>query len=301
MDIREKFNGVFAPITTPFDERDHVSIPSLISNIYKYNETDLKGYMPLGSNGEFQGLTDEESLAILKAVQQCKSKDKTIVAGCGRESSYKTIEFLKQVADYGLDMGFVIPPHYFASRMTNDALKAYYFAVADKSPIPIVAYNAPKFAFNLIINVDLMLELASHPNIVAMKNSSLEPNKTYITALGDRTDFHIIAGNIKTFYPGMCDGTIGGVLSTASYLPEYCCNLYKHFINGNQKGAQKLHEFLNKLSSDTIGMHGVAGVKLGLDYRGLIGGDTRLPLLPIPNEEKRRIMQYLEELGIGQL
>lgn len=296
----DMLRGVFAPIVTPFDENEGVLFNRLIDNIEKYNETDLKGYMPLGSNGEFQGLTDEESFEILKAVHDHKAKDKTIVAGCGRESAYKTVEFIKQATEYGMDMAFVLPPHYFSDKMTDDALKAFYVNVADNSPIPIVVYNAPKFASNILISENLMMELSSHPNIMAMKNSSMHPNADYLKAIGSTPDFYLIAGNIKTFYPGIREGAIGGVLSTASYLPEYCCRLYDYYKEGAHDKAEELHTFLNKLSSATIGPHGVAGVKLGLDIRGFYGGLLRLPLLPVPPDERKRIAAHLKEAGIDK-
>ena len=264
--------GVFAPIITPFDENENVLMGRLKENIEKYNETDLKGYMPLGSNGEFQGLTENESLEILKTVCRTKKPGRTIVAGCGRESAFRTVEFIKQAADCGMDMAFVLPPHYFKDKMTDEALRAYFLAVADRSPVPIVVYNAPKFAAGLLVSVELIESLAPHPNIIAIKNSSMHPNAEYMKAIGKIPGFFLIAGNIKTFFPGLCDGAAGGVLSTASYLPEYCCRLYESFVSGDADKAAELHAFLNALSSATIGPYGVAGVKLGLDIRGFYGG-----------------------------
>jgi 4-hydroxy-2-oxoglutarate aldolase len=294
----DMLSGVFAPIITPFDEDENVLIGRLKENIEKYNETGLKGFMPLGSNGEYQGLTDEESLKILTAVCRTRAKGRTIVAGCGRESAYKTVEFIKQTADCGMDMAFVLPPSYFKDKMTDEALKAYFIAVADRSPVPVVVYNAPKFASGLLVSVELIESLSSHPNIIAMKNSSMHPNAEYMKAIGRVPGFYLIAGNIKTFFPGLCDGAVGGVLSTASYLPEYCCKLYDYFAGGETEKAAELHAFLNALSAATIGPYGVAGVKLGMDIRGFYGGRTRLPLLPVPPDERKRIEKHLGEAGI---
>ena len=295
--VSKLLHGVFAPVTTPFDGSEHILTAKLIENIEKYNETGLSGYMPLGSNGEFQGLTDEESFDILCEIRR-RSPSKTIVAGCGRESAYKTVEFIKKAADCGLDMAFVLPPHYFADRMTDDALSAYYTYVADRSPVPVVIYNAPKFASGILVSEPLLQQLALHPNIAAMKNSSPHPNADYIRCVKDVKDFCIIAGNIGSFYPGLCEGAAGGVLSTASYMPEYCCELYNCFVRGDHEKALTLHTFLNELSKATIGRHGVAGVKLGLDLRGFYGGRTRIPLLDIPEAEKKRIEEYFTEKGI---
>ena len=298
MHYSDILKGVFAPITTPFDENEHIQMVRLAENIEKYNQTCLKGYMPLGSNGEYMGLTDDESLHILREVYRRKAQGKIVVAGCGRESAYKTVEFIKQAVDCGLDMAFVLPPNYYTDKMSEDALKLFYTAIADKSPVPIVIYNAPKFASNILITESLMQALSFHPNIAAMKNSSMYSNAGYVRMIGKNTDFCIIAGNIKSFFPGLCDGAVGGVLSTASYLPEYCCELYKRFINNDLECASKLHKFLNELSSATISPYGVAGVKTGLDIRGFYGGCTRNPLLPIPEPEKIRIAEVFSKMNI---
>lgn len=292
-----KLNGVFAPVVTPFKEQNIV-YPALQNLIERYNETDLLGYMPLGSNGEFQGLTEEESLKVLSLVMKTKKKDKVVVAGCGRESAFATVEFIKKTADLGLDMAFVLAPHYFADRMTDDALLKYFTYVADLSPVPIVVYNAPKFASGLMISTDLMRRFAPHPNIIAMKNSSLQPNTEYFAAIPEGSNFYLIAGNIKTFYAGLSAGAAGGVLSTASYLPECCCRLYRYFRAGETRKAEKLSTSLCSLSAHTIGRFGVAGVKLGLKLRGIESGEVRLPLLPVPDEKAHSIAAYFNRLGI---
>lgn len=295
---REMLKGVFAPIVTPFID-EMVQYDDVEFNIAKYNQTDLKGYMPLGSNGEFQGLTDDESLRILSIVMQTKTEDKVVVAGCGRESAKATVEYIEKVASLGLDLAFILAPHYFVSRMTDEALTKYFFYVADKSPIPLVIYNAPKFAAELSITPELMAELALHPNIIAMKNSSLTPNSLYKKAIPKDSGCELIAGNIKTFYPGLVDGCIGGVLSTASYLPEYCCRLFDLYTQEKFDEAAELHAFLNELSFKTVGKFGVAGVKCGLDLRGWRGKEMRIPLLPVTPEQREEIRAYFEKVGIS--
>ena len=115
-----------------------------------------------------KGLTDEESLKILTAVCRTRAKGRTIVAGCGRESAYKTVEFIKQTADCGMDMAFVLPPSYFKDKMTDEALKAYFIAVADRSPVPVVVYNAPKFASGLLVSVPLYVLRHRAPLLIGL-------------------------------------------------------------------------------------------------------------------------------------
>jgi len=295
--IKEKLSGVFAPIITPF-KHEEILYEELRNNIAKYNLTDLKGYMPLGSNGEYQGLIEEESLKILSIVQGCKARGKITVAGCGRESAKATVEFIKKAASAGVDFAFILTPHYFVKEMTNEALLKYFFYIADRSVIPNIVYNAPKFTSELLISPELLNMLAEHPNIVAMKNSSSFPIAEYRKVIAEKSNFYLLAGNVKTFYPGLKDGAIGAVLSTASYLPEYCCKLHQLYLCKKNDEAIKLHNFLNNLSDSTVGRFGVAGVKAGMDLRGFFGGKPRLPLLPLKPSDKKHIKEYFDNNGI---
>jgi len=290
-------NGIFAPIVTPFDEHERICYEAIRDNIQHYNATALRGYMPLGSNGEFQGLSDEESIRVLEVVCRYKSEEKVVVGGCGRESAYKTVEVIKKIADYGLDLAFVLPPHYFVQQMTEEHLYRYYNRIADESPIPIVIYNAPKFSSGLQVQPSLAARLFKHENIVALKNSSPTRDKDYIDAAAGES-FGVLAGNISKLYPGLVDGVIGGVISTASYLPEYCCELFQNFRAGKTEEAEKMYRFLSSLSAAGIGPMGVAGVKLGMTLRGLEGGHVRNPLIDADKEQWLAIKSLFEKNGI---
>ena len=282
---------------TVFDKEMKICPEKIAENIRIYNKTELSGYMPLGSNGEFQGLTDDEAVEVLKIVVNEASDDKIIVGGCGRESVEKTLDFIKKVSACGLEYAFLLPPHYFAKQMSDPALIRYYLAVAEESPIPIVLYNAPKFTGGVWISPALTAILASHENIVALKNSSPTVNRDYIQAT-DGMDFEIIAGNIGNFYTGMLEGCKSGVLSTASYLPEYCTMLYDYVINKQFKEAEELSSRLRDISTKTAGNLAVAGVKCAMDVRGLNGGSVRLPLLSLTEMEKERFISVFNEYEI---
>ena len=70
---RERLSGVFAPITTPFGEDGSILLEKMRSNIGKLNKSRLRGYLVLGTNGEFRGLSQAEQMEILKAVVQAAS------------------------------------------------------------------------------------------------------------------------------------------------------------------------------------------------------------------------------------
>ena len=289
--------GIFAPITTPFSDGS-IDYSRLGENIEKYNTTGLKGYMPLGSNGEYLGLTDREALSLLEVVQVKKAKDKVILAGCGRESSQATLEFIRYIYPAGIDFAVILTPHYYSGFMTENAIEKYFFDIADHSPAPVVVYNAPKFTGGLSISPELTERLAEHENIAGFKNSSDEPVGNYAKHLKGRTDFALLAGNIGMLYSGIMQGAVGGVCSTATWLPEYCAEIYSLIAEGKLEKAKSLYDFICDVSSNTAGKYGVAGVKCAMDIRGFFGGRLRLPLLSVSDDLKEYMSAYIYRAGI---
>ena len=294
---KEKLSGVFTPNATPF-LNEEVAYDKIAENIKRYNQTELKGYMPLGSNGEFRSLTDEESIKIIDVYQKYMSPEKTLIAGVMRESAKATIEFIKKIADKGVNFATILLPHYFVKSMTDEALINYYTTIADQSPIPIMMYNAPKFTAGLLISTDLVSVLAKHPNIAGMKDTSKEDISIYVNAVPKGANFYVLAGTINKLYAGLKVGAIGGVVSMADYLPAMCCKLQKLFELGKMEEAEKLDVYARELSSNAAGKHEVAGVKAAMDLLGYYGGNPRIPLLPLNDKQKAELKAVLEKEGL---
>ena len=294
---REKLSGVFPPNMTCF-LKEEVAYDKIRLNIERYNKTKLKGFFPLGSNGEFRSLTDDESIRIVEVYQKNKGPGKVLMVGVARESAKATIEFIKKIADKGVEFATVLPPHYFVNFMTDDALIRYYTMIADKSPIPIMMYNAPKFAAGLLLSPHLISVVAPHPNVAGLKDTSKEDIAVYVKAVPEGADFFVLAGTIEKFYKGLVAGAVGGVLSIANYLPEMCCELYELFLAGRQAEAEKLDAHLRELSSNAAGKAGVAGVKAAMDVLHYFGGDPRIPVLPLTDKVKTDLKAVLAKEGL---
>jgi 4-hydroxy-2-oxoglutarate aldolase len=293
----KNLSGVFPPVASPF-KNEQVALDELAENIRKYNQTDLKGYLILGSNGEFRSLNDAEALQIVDVVARHKKPDKVLIAGAARESTHTTVEFIEKLADRGVDYVAILPPHYFVSRMTDEVLMRHYSMVADHSKLPITIYNAPKFSAGLLISPQVIAGLAEHPNIVGLKDTSKEDIAKYINAVPDGAEFAVLAGSINKFYEGLTKGAVGGVLSLADYLPQKCCELQQAFLAGDQEKARQMDEYLRTLSGRAAGKFGVAGLKAAMDLLGFYGGPPRLPLTAIADSDKHQLEAVLQKEGL---
>ncbi len=285
--IKEKLSGVFVPVVTPF-LNDDLLLDDLRSNIRKLNESEVTGYLALGSNGEFKSLSDGEQLKVLEVFAGEKG-DKVVMVGTACESTKQTIEKTRQVAEMGFDFASILTPSYFAKKMTDDILIGYYTRIADSSPIPVLIYNAPGFAGGVKLSPSAVRKLAEHENIVGMKDSSPTGPNSFLAKLDGVEDFHVLAGSANFFYPTLHIGVVGGIISLSNVLPEPCCRLYTLFVEGNYDEAKLLHLKLQRLNGAVSGTHGVAGVKGAMDIAGFRGCEPRHPLVKITDADKEKI------------
>jgi 4-hydroxy-2-oxoglutarate aldolase len=287
--------GVYAALTTPF-AGDEIAVDKLRDNIQKYNRTDLAGYLVLGSTGESVSLTDEESLRLVEAVVAAAGPDKKILVGTARESTKGTIDFTNSLAGRDIAAALVRPPSYFKSKMTRDALKTHYLAVAEASKLPVLIYNMPQNT-GISLEPGLIIELAPHPNIVGLKESSgsLAFLGEIVRDVPDR--FHYFLGSGHVIYPGLEMGADGAILAVANAAPEICAEIFRLFKAGKKDEARRLQLDLVPLNKTLVEVYGIAGLKCALDLRGYYGGPTRLPLLPVGEQAKQDIAALLKKMG----
>lgn len=291
---KKKLSGVFAPVVTPF-RSDEVSLDDLRFNLKKLNETELVGYLALGSNGEFRSLTDAEQIQVLEVFAEEKG-DKVIMVGTGCESTKQTIEKSKVACEMGFDYASVLTPCYFPGQIDGDTLKRHYERVADSIDIPVVLYNAPGFT-GMRIPLQTVLELSKHPNIVGMKDSSPEGPAKLLARLDPAEDFHILAGSANVMYPCLHLGASGGVVSVANFVPCPCSYLFQLFTEGRYDEAKELSSRIARLNQAISGAWGVAGVKAAMDITGFRGSHPRYPLTPVTGDDARRIKQQIVNEG----
>ncbi len=164
-------DGVFAAVTTPFYPDGSLNLRKLEHNIERYSRTPVAGMVVLGSTGEQVLLDDGEARETLRTAILAAAPEKAMLAGVGYGSAIATIRMAEFAAKAGYDAALVRTPFYYAPQMSALAMLTYFRTVADHSPLPVVLYSIPKFT-QYDLPVDLIAELAYHPNIIGLKDSS---------------------------------------------------------------------------------------------------------------------------------
>ena len=169
-------HGIFPPITTPFYPDGNVYFKKLESNVERYSRTLVAGIVVLGSTGEAIMLSDQERRDVLKSAREAAAPNKVLIAGTGIESAIETLRLTEYAAELGYDVAMVRTPHYYKKQMLPANLLAFYRTVADRSPLPVIIYNFPQ-ATGYDMPADVIIELAEHPNLIGIKESSGDVEK----------------------------------------------------------------------------------------------------------------------------
>src|SRR4051812_33903094 len=178
-------SGIFPPITTPFYADGSVYYKKLESNVERYSRTPVAGIVVLGSTGEAIMLSDQEKRDVFKIARETAAPNKVLIAGTGIESAIETLRLTEYAAELGYDVAMVRTPHYYKKQMASANILAFYRTVADRSPIPVIVYNFPQ-ATGYDIPAEVMLELAGHPNLIGIKESSGDVEKVRKMVEGTR-------------------------------------------------------------------------------------------------------------------
>jgi 4-hydroxy-2-oxoglutarate aldolase len=288
------FSGVFAALTTPYAHDGSVSLADLKHNVQRYNQTDLAGYVVVGSTGESVLLSRAEMEGILTTVKEA-SKGKKILAGTGAESTAETIERTKSAAQLGFDAALVKTPYYYKTAYKPEVLIAHYRRVADESPIPVLLYSIPQFT-GIALGAAEVAALAEHPNIIGIKDSSGNVQGVAEIVAATPPKFQVLVGSAASVYPSLAIGARGAILALACALPEKCVALFELFRQGHHEKARELQSILVRASKLIVSELGIAGVKCAMDQRGYRGGIPRPPLQPLTDERKHRVADLLAEL-----
>jgi 4-hydroxy-2-oxoglutarate aldolase len=178
-------HGIIPPITTPFYPDGRVYLKKLEHNVDRYSKTPAAGIVVLGSTGEAIMLSDDERREVLAVAREACAPHKVLIAGTGAESAFETLRLAEYAAELGYDVALVRTPHFYRPQMQPANLLTFYRTIADRSPLPVLIYSVPVFT-NYDMPEELIVELASHPNIIGIKESSGDVEKVRRLAAATR-------------------------------------------------------------------------------------------------------------------
>lgn len=292
--MANNLKGIYPPLITPFIN-DEVSDDKLIENLFKYEAKILSGYVLFGSNGESVFLTGEEKIQIVRTIRE--QTNRTIIAGTGSDSIKDTISLTNKAAEAGANYALIITPSFFKSEMKHRTFLKYYTQVAESVMIPVIIYNVPKFT-NVNIEIETIVELSSHPNIIGIKDSTENPSRISELAVSVQPGFKLIVGTASVLYSGLLSGAVAGILALANIAPDQCVQIYNSVREKNLEKALEIQNKMIPVNKAVTSKFGVAGLKAAMDLIGYFGGFPRSPLEPLSESQLIELKMILKKASL---
>jgi 4-hydroxy-2-oxoglutarate aldolase len=287
--------GIFAPVATPFDEREEIDLGAFEANMARWMKTGMRGVVVLGSNGEAPLLTEDEGVRLVAAAREQVPPDRVLIAGAGEESTRATIVGSRRLAAAGADAVLVRTPGYFKTQLTQDVFIRHFQAVGDESPVPVIIYNAAPFTGVNMVPASVA-RLAEHPNIIGIKETSPDVAQVAEHVAVTPADFQVVVGSLPTLYASLCVGAVGGIVAGANVVPELCVRLFDLVRQSQHSEALALQRRLTPFAKAVTTTYGPGGLKAAMDLAGFAGGKPRAPLPPATPQAVALIRELLADL-----
>ena len=291
-----KLQGIYPPITTPFDHNGNIYATKVQHNVEKWNRTSLAGYVVMGSTGESVMLTAEEKLSMWEQVARHAAPEKLLIAGTGVESVRETVCLTNRAAEMGYKAAMVRTPHYYKNLVNRaDAQMLYYRAVADQSKIPLIIYNWPQ-ATGVDIPVEAVVAISEHPNVIAIKESSGNLEKVMQMIREVQHGFQVMVGSAPTLWPSLLMGACGAILAYANAAPYSVIAIWEAYRTREEAAGLDWQNRIGRAAALVTTKYGVPGLKYAMDLNGYYGGPPRLPLTPPTADAKKEIEDAFQDL-----
>ena len=285
----KKLYGTGVALVTPFNDNDEVDFKSL-RKLLSHTAKGVDYYVVMGTTGESATLTTEEKTAILQFVIQNNPKRLPIVYGIGGNNTRQVLETIRSSDLKGVDALLSVSPYY--NKPSQEGIFRHFTAIANESPVPVILYNVPgRTSSN--ISVETTIRLASHPNIIGIKEASGNLEQCLRIARDKPRDFLLISGDdlFTTVIYAMGGKGVISVLANA-YPVAFRKMKDFSFAGKAEKANQEIFRLLD-MNPLMYEESNPVGLKALLEKMGICKPSVRLPLVEASEALSRKIDKVL--------
>lgn len=291
------FQGVATALATPMTSTgvDYEALGRLIDFQL---ESGINALVAVGTTGESATLTPAERNEIIRFTVERVNGRVPVIAGTGTNNTLHALEYSKTACRIGADALLVVTPYYNYNKSLDSGLLAHFRTIADNVDKPIILYNVPsRTGCNLLPAT--IEKLAEHPNIAAVKEASGNMSQVVdlIARCGDKLD--IYSGEDALTIPMLSMGGKGVISVLSNVVPRQTVDMTDAFFAGRVAEAAKMQCRYLPLIHDLFCEANPIPVKAAISAMGFGSENLRLPLVPMQEENRQRMMNRLRQLGVN--
>ena len=296
----KRYAGVVVPMATPV-KNGSVDLEATAAIIRSFVEAGVDTLV-MGTTGEGNSVPQKEGIEMVRKAVETAQGRITIYAGVTGMCLKEQIAQIEGFKEAGADVAVAVLPAYYA--LEEEQMVAYYTALADASPLPLMLYNILATT-HLSIPVEAVRKLAAHPNIVGLKDSErdLERMEQCIAVAKSREDFTYFCGWAAQSAHSLELGADGIVPSTGNFVPKHFQALYEAAVAGDMAEAHRLQELTDRMvkvyqAGRPLGKQ-LAALKCIMAREGLCGKEMFAPLTMLSDEEYASIEEQISAFDLN--
>ncbi len=291
----EIFRGIGTALATPMNLDGSIDYEAFGRLIDWQIESGINALIACGTTGESATMTEDEHKDVIRFTVERAAGRVPVVAGTGSNNTALAISMTKYACSVGADACLLVAPYY--NKATQEGLIAHYTAIADASTKPLILYNIPsRTGCNLLPAT--CAALGKHPRIAAVKEASGNISQIVSVAAMAGQDMDLYSGNDDQIVPILAMGGIGCISVMSNLVPKETLEICKRFFAGDVAGAAKLQCQLLALIRLLFCEVNPIPVKAGLAAMGYGEGGIRLPLTPMSEGAKEKLLLEMKKLGV---
>jgi 4-hydroxy-tetrahydrodipicolinate synthase len=301
MHANSEISGVIPAVATPLTKDDRPDIETLQHHIQQLEADGCSGVLLMGTTGEGPSLGLEERISIIREGKLGAGSMK-VLAGTGCASLSDTILLTRRAFDLGADAVLVVPPFYYKN-LSDQGLGTYYRRIL-KAAVPtngsIFLYHIPQVT-HVPISKRLLEELVEHDpkRVTGIKDSSGDLDN--LKSLCEQEPrLRVFTGNDSHFLSALQFGASGCITAVANVFARLAVDVLRAFDAGED--ADALQVVLTEVRK-VLGAFQpfAASIKFLLAKRyGLSGWNVRPPLVPLPTDRQKALMDQLSNLDLSE-
>lgn len=287
------FKGTGIALITPFKKDHSIDIESLIKIVNHVIDNGADFLVVLGTTSEAPTLTSEEKNLVINTILKANNGRLPILLGMGGNNTQAVIEAIKAQNFDGIQGILSVVPYY--NKPNQRGMKAHFEAIADASPVPVVVYNVPgRVGVNL--QAATCVELAKHPNIIAVKEASGNLQQIMEILRDKPSDFDVLSGDDGITQPLMALGAQGVISVAANAYTKPFSRMMKAMREGQAEEALRLHYAMLRMNQLIFADGNPAGIKYLMSIMGLCENVLRLPLVSVNEKVETDIIEEWKQL-----
>ncbi|HLP96512.1 MAG TPA: dihydrodipicolinate synthase family protein [Saprospiraceae bacterium] len=286
------WHGVYPALTTPFTENDSIDFPVFALNMEAQLAAGASGLILGGTLGEASSLLNEEKYELVRFTVENAAGRVPVIMNIAEQTTRAAVAAAEEAQRCGASGLMLLPPMRY--KADDRETLAYFRAVADATPLPIMIYNNP-VDYKILVTLDMFETMADWPTIQAVKESTRDVTNItrMLNRFGDR--FKILCGVDTLALESLLLGAHGWVAGLVDAFPKETMAIYQLAKAGKVEEARRIYQWFMPLLELDIHPKLVQYIKLAEVATGLGTEHVRAPRLPLEGEERAQVWGIIQD------